>query len=177
MAKTISPDDALILKKPFGTLVADKELSKRKVASMLKGAKKVIAVGDATTERLLSFGIVPHLAVIDGRERRSKRRYPNSYHARELSCVNPKGTISGGAVAALQDALKSTPPVRVIVDGEEDMLALPLFKMAPKGSIVLYGQPLEGIVFVKITPPKKRYAKDLIERFVSSQKNRDNVIG
>jgi uncharacterized protein (UPF0218 family) len=52
----------------------------------------------------------------------------------------------------------------VKVKGEEDMLALPLFTLAPKGSAVLYGQPLEGVVVVYITEEKQNQAKDLMDK-------------
>ena len=159
----ISPKDAQFLKQPFGTLVADKDVTSQKISLALKGAKKVLSVGDATTERLVSFGITPDVAVIDGKERRSKRSYPN-YKAKELRCANPSGVISKDAVATLQDALKLQPPTRVLVDGEEDLLALPIFTMAPIGSVVFYGQPLEGLVIVEITAAKQKQAKDLMDR-------------
>jgi uncharacterized protein (UPF0218 family) len=50
------------------------------------------------------------------------------------------------------------------VEGEEDMLALPIFVMASEGAVVLYGQPLEGMVAVKITAAKRKQAKDLMDR-------------
>lgn len=162
----ISEKDEQVLKQPFGTLIPDKQVTKQKIASMLQGAKKIIAVGDATTDRLVNFGMTPDVAVVDGKERRSKRSAPN-YPAKELQCSNPAGTISKGAVKALQDALKAKPPVRVLVDGEEDLLALPVFAMAPEGSVVLYGQPLEGLVAVKITPAKQRQARDLMDKIPS----------
>jgi len=160
----ISPEDTRLLKQPFGTLVAEKDVTRQRISLALKGAKKVIAVGDATTERLFSYDIIPDLAVIDGKERRSKRAYPTSYKARELRCINPKGIISKEAVITLQEALKSQPPVRVIVEGEEDLLAVPIFTIAPLGSVVLYGQPLEGLVMVEINPEKQKQAKDLMDR-------------
>lgn len=160
----VTPQDAQLLKQPFGTLIPDKEVTKQKVALMLKGAGKVVAVGDATTERLVSFGIVPDVAVIDGRERRSKRIYHANYPAKELRCRNPAGTISKDAVKVLQDGLKTASPARVLVEGEEDLLALPAFALAPEGSVVLYGQPLEGLVVVRITPAKQKQAKDLMDR-------------
>ena len=137
---------------------------------MLEGSKKIITVGDATTERLLSFGITPDIAVIDGVERRSLRDYPINYPAKEMLCTNPAGMISRGAVQVLQSALETPAPVMVIVEGEEDMLALPLFTMAPKGSAVLYGQPLEGIVLVNITEEKQNQAKDLMNRICGDDK-------
>lgn len=162
--------DRHLLKRPFGTLVLDKDITKQKIISMLEGSKKIITVGDATTERLLSFGITPDIAVIDGVERRSLRDYPINYPAKEMLCTNPAGMISRGAVQVLQSALETPSPVMVIVEGEEDMLALPLFTMAPKGSAVLYGQPLEGIVLVNITEEKQNQAKDLMNRICGDDK-------
>jgi len=164
----ITPKDAELLRQPFGTLVLDKELTKQKVASMLQGAEKLIAVGDATTERLVRFGIVPDVAVIDGRERRLRRTYPTNYPAKELRCRNLAGTISKDAVKTLQEALNTAPPTRVTVEGEEDLLALPAIALAPEGSAVLYGQPLEGLVVVKITLAKQKQAKDLMERITDN---------
>lgn len=166
-------NDAELLKRPFGTLVAEKDVTRKKISSMLKGTKNVIAVGDATTERLISFGITPDISVIDRIERRSKRDHHIHYYAKELSCINPAGTISKEAVDVLKSALEMLPPVRVIVRGEEDLLALPLFNMAPRGSAVLYGQPLEGLVVVKITEEKQKQAKDLIDRICGN----DNLPG
>lgn len=162
--------DKYILKRPFGELILEKDISKQRILSMLEGAKKIITVGDATTERLISFGITPDIAVIDGLERRLRRNHSIDYHAKEILCVNPAGTISKGAVDVLQVALHTPPPITVKVKGEEDMLALPLFTLAPKGSIVLYGQPLEGIVLVYITEEKQNQAKELMNK-ISSNSN------
>ena len=160
--------DKHLLKRPFGTLIPEKNVTKQKILSMLADAKRIITVGDATTERLISFGITPHLAVIDGLERRSRRKQFIKYHTKEMLCANPAGTISKEAVDILQIALKTPPPVTVKVQGEEDMLALPLFIMAPKGSAVLYGQPLEGMVLVNITEEKQNQAKDVMHKIFGS---------
>lgn len=162
--------DKSILKRPFGTLVLEKDITKQKILSMLEGAKKIITVGDATTERLLSFGITPDIAVIDGMERRSRRDHSINYHAKEMLCTNPAGTISKEAVHVLQIALETPPPITVKVQGEEDMLAVPLFTITPKGSAVLYGQPLEGIVLVNITEEKQNQAKDLMNKISGGAK-------
>lgn len=160
--------DKHILKRPFGTLVPENDITKQKILSMLVDAKKIITVGDATTERLISFGITPHLAVIDGLERRSRRNHFIKYHTKEMLCANPAGTISKEAVNVLQIALETAPPVIVKVQGEEDLLALPLFIIAPKGAVVLYGQPLEGMVVVNITEEKQNQAKDLMHKISSN---------
>ena len=153
-----------LLKRPFGTLVVEKEITKRKIRSMLEGVRKIITVGDATTDRLLSFGITPDIAVTDEVERRALRDHSIDYKATEMHCTNPAGIISDKAIEVLQKALEATSPIRVKVQGEEDLLALPLFAMAPKGSVVLYGQPLEGIVLVNITEDKQNQAKELMNK-------------
>lgn len=159
-----------LLKKPFGTLVIDKEITKQKILSMLENVKKIITVGDATTERILSFGITPDIAVIDGVERRSLRDRSINYHAKEVLCSNPSGMISEEALLVLQKALEASSPIRIKVQGEEDLLALPLFAMAPKGSVVLYGQPLEGMVLVNVTEEKQNQAKDLMNKIFSDHR-------
>lgn len=158
----LAPDVLAELKKPFGTLIPDAQVTKEKIASAVRGAR-VMTVGDATTERLLAFGIVPDVAVVDGKERRSKRGYPE-FDATVITCRNPAGFISKQAVDALKQALKAKPPVRVVVEGEEDLLALPVFAMAPDDAVVLYGQPLEGLVVVRITPARRKRAKNLMDR-------------
>lgn len=166
-----SPDDLQKLKNPFGELVQDRDVSKARMLSAVHGAKKVVTVGDATTERLVSFGIVPDVSVVDGRERRSVRDRQIRYPAKQLKCVNPRGTITQEAVDVLQQALKESRPVIVNVDGEEDMLALPLFYFAPIGSVVLYGQPLEGLVVVKITRTRQEEAKAFMDRIMRNTEN------
>ncbi|HEV8387417.1 MAG TPA: GTP-dependent dephospho-CoA kinase family protein [Nitrososphaera sp.] len=155
------------LKTPFGKLIQDRNVSKARILGAIKGAKKVITVGDATTERLISFGIIPDVSVIDGKERRSITDRQIVYPAEEFRCVNPPGTITRKAIDVLKQAIKETPPTRVKVDGEEDLLALPLFQFAPIGSVVLYGQPLEGLVVVKITRSKQEEAKTLMETIMN----------
>ncbi|MDQ3882644.1 MAG: GTP-dependent dephospho-CoA kinase family protein [Thermoproteota archaeon] len=156
--------DKNILKKPFGTLVLERDITKERILSMLANAKKIITVGDASTERLITFGITPDIAVIDGLERRSRRDQRIRHLGKEMSCTNPAGMISKEAIHVLEIALKTPPPVTVKVQGEEDLLALPLFIMAPKGSAVLYGQPLQGIVLVNVTDEKKNQAKDIMDK-------------
>jgi GTP-dependent dephospho-CoA kinase len=164
----VSRDDPL--KRPFGTLVVEKEINKSKIMLMLDSATKIITVGDATTERIVSFGITPDIAVIDGVERRSVRDRSINYRAKEMFCTNPAGMISDKAIEVLQKALEASTPIRIKVQGEEDLLALPLFAMAPKGSVVLYGQPLEGMVLVNINEEKQNQAKELMNKIFGIHK-------
>jgi uncharacterized protein (UPF0218 family) len=111
------------------------------------------------------------LAVVDGRERRKPidsvkiACFMSDRDQKKLSymrCSNKPGSVSRRAVNTIKYALKKPFPVRIFVYGEEDMLALPLFVMAPDGSVVIYGQPLKGMVIVKINRDIRQKAQDLI---------------
>ncbi len=135
----------------------------------MRSARLTATVGDATTSKLLSIGIVPDLSIIDGKERRRRIDTVKSltlnkdrhmfYH---MVCSNKPGSVSRFALETVRASLKKPFPVRIFVYGEEDMLALPLLSMAPDGSIVIYGQPLKGMVIVKVNGTIRQKAQDLI---------------
>jgi uncharacterized protein (UPF0218 family) len=49
--------------------------------------------------------------------------------------------------------------MQIIIKGEEDLLALPLFMYSPNGWTVFYGQPNEGLVVVEIDSDIKKKAR------------------
>lgn len=159
--------DIHILKEPFGILIKDEDLTKEKIKDVLNNAKKVVSVGDSTTDRLISYDILPNISVVDNKERRRKRKgglHNQNTNIHELHCTNPAGSICREAVSILHKALRMSTPVKVVVYGEEDMLALPIIAAAPYRTFVLYGQPLEGIVVVTITPAMRKKAKGIIDK-------------
>lgn len=135
---------------PLGDLIPDHDVDGC-IRAYTEGAY-VISVGDRTTERLLSLGIVPSLQVVDGLERRQRRDPPGSGGAAEIRADNPPAEVAPGCVAAMREALGMEPPVRLLVRGEEDLLVLPACVHAPDGAVVLYGQPGEGMVAVRVGP-------------------------
>jgi uncharacterized protein (UPF0218 family) len=56
-----------------------------------------------------------------------------------------------------------TPPVRIIVTGEEDLLVLPVAIYAPDNSVIFYGQPNEGLVMVLVTEEIRNKAKSILD--------------
>jgi uncharacterized protein (UPF0218 family) len=80
----------------------------------------------------------------------------------------------------LQEALvlaSESRPVKVFVEGEEDLLVLPLLFLVPDGSVIVYGQPLEGIVVVKVSPEVSRKAKDLMDKLeIDSHWGHDDAV-
>ncbi len=139
------------LKIPLGILLLDNQTTKENMLKYTQSCPFIITVGDATTEKMLGFGITPSLQIIDAKEKRSKRAPPsNETVATIISCDNPSGEITNESIAVIKRAFKSKTPVRIIINGEEDLLVLPVCIYAPKNAVVMYGQPNEGLVIVQI---------------------------
>ena len=78
-------------------------------------------------------------------------------------CENPASEITDDAISIIKSAFSSKPPVRIIVNGEEDLLVLQICIEAPDKSIVMYGQPNEGLVIVEITPDVRAKVQKLLD--------------
>jgi uncharacterized protein (UPF0218 family) len=162
-----------ILKKPFGELIKQEEISKQKINSLVKDSKVLITVGDATTEKIISFGLTPDLSIIDCVERRIRRTeskilelktfFLTTTKFKQYQFKNPKGTITREAYITIKKILMKGEQAIIFIDGEEDMLALAVFALAPLDSVVFYGQPLEGLVSVKINDKIKNKSRNLLQ--------------
>jgi GTP-dependent dephospho-CoA kinase len=139
------------LKTPLGLLLPNSQTTKENILKHIGSNSFIITVGDATTDKMLNFGIIPSLQIIDSQEKRVKRDPPSKENiATNISCDNPAGEIRPENITLIKNAFKSQPPVRITVNGEEDLLVIPVCIYAPENSIVLYGQPNEGLVLVEI---------------------------
>ncbi|TBR07598.1 MAG: DUF359 domain-containing protein [Candidatus Nitrosotenuis sp.] len=147
------------LKAPLGILLHD--TTKENVLAHIPAGSFVITVGDATTEKMVSFNIVPSLSIVDGLEKREKRNIPQRTVTR-LFCDNPAGQITAQSIDTIKNGLESKPPVQIIVNGEEDLLVLPVCVHAPQNAVLMYGQPNEGLVIVKITQEIRNKTQELL---------------
>lgn len=150
------------LKKPLGRLIPDFEVTEDKVLKDIPKDAFVITVGDATTDKMVSFGINPSLQIVDSLERRSKRDLPEGYVRTVLTCKNPAAEITDESVTLIRSAFDMIPPVRIVVEGEEDLLVLPAAVYAPNNSVILYGQPNEGLVLVLVTEEVRNKARSIM---------------
>jgi len=148
------PDDLRDqLKKPLGDLISDNDPNKENIIKKNFAESVIITVGDRTTENMLQLGLKPQIQIIDGLEKRNQRIVPaDDTINTNLSCRNPPGEITEESIQVIQKAFSSEPPVRITVDGEEDLLVIPACIFAPENSVVMYGQPNEGLVIVQVTP-------------------------
>ncbi|MEM3617316.1 MAG: DUF359 domain-containing protein [Candidatus Bathyarchaeia archaeon] len=146
------------LKKPIGTLIKGSfEETVRKLKQIMDEEKppSMVSVGDVVSKNLVEKGISPNLLIIDNRVMRKDITPAPLSTEVEKRVKNPPGTITFEALNAIKQALKANRKTKIVVEGEEDLLALCAILYAPENSFVVYGQPGEGIVVVKATRQKK----------------------
>jgi uncharacterized protein (UPF0218 family) len=160
------------LKEPFGRLYRGKGYEcLRDIVKSLKNSPKIISIGDVTTYYLLKAGIVPDMCIVDDRTMRlpvdlevKKGTAHESF--KDVRVKNPPGVVTRELIDAIKNNMGSKKPVRILVDGEEDLAVIPACEYAPVGSVVLYGQPNEGVVAVTVTAEKKRETLSLMEQMI-----------
>ncbi len=152
------------LKIPLGDLIKEEEVNKENILNKINSESITITVGDKTTENIIHFGITPQIQIIDGLEKRSQRIVPaDDTINTNLSCRNPPGEITEESMQIIQKAFSCESPVRITVDGEEDLLVIPACIFAPENSVVMYGQPNEGLVIVTITPEIRAKVQKILD--------------
>jgi hypothetical protein len=154
------------LKKPIGTLIRgsfNETMEKLKDLVEKENPQMIISVGDRVSKNLTKNNMFPKLSIVDNKVMR-KRIEPVAIVADEVLYVkNPQGTVTEEALATIKEALKHNRRVKIIVDGEEDLLTLAAALYAPENSFVVYGQPLEGIVVVRVTKQKKKEVTEVLK--------------
>ncbi|QLH05042.1 DUF359 domain-containing protein [Nitrosopumilus oxyclinae] len=151
------------MKTPLGVLLPESQADKSHIQKYLSEDSYVITIGDRTTEKMINFDLIPSLQIIDGLEKREKREPPKLENATELTVDNPAAEITSESITVIKKAFTLQTPVRLLVDGEEDLLVLPVCIHAPENAVVLYGQPNEGLVIVQITPEIRNRVQTLLD--------------
>ena len=155
------------LKIPLGILIKNNDPEKVQIIKQIYTENIVITIGDATSEMLIKLGLIPFLQIVDGKEKRHERELPvDSSVVTNLHCVNPAGELTQQSIDTIKKSFNSKPPIRILVDGEEDLMVLPACLFSPENSVVMYGQPNEGLVIVRIT----NEIREKIQKIVNSMK-------
>lgn len=146
------------LKSPLGKLLED-ETPDEVLKKTLSG-KVVYSVGDRVSLRLLRIPLYPQVAVFDWRTKREHSPLTSELKERlleagytPLRCENPPGGITEDAYRMVLESIdrgSRGERVALEVEGEEDLLALLFIRYGREGSVVVYGQPDEGIVVVEV---------------------------
>jgi len=159
-----------VLRVPLGVaLFKPPEVSAEIISELVRLLEPplLVTVGDFVTANLVRAGLEPHVAVVDLRTRREGfAGLASAAAGRErLRCSNPPGTLTEEAVEAVRGAVAralSGARTLVVVDGEEDLLALPALALAPAGSLVVYGLWLGAAVAVPCHPAVSRAAARIL---------------
>ena len=83
-----------------------------------------------------------------------------------MEVSNPPAQITRESVSAIRRAFAARPPVRIRVDGEEDLLVIPVCVYAPDNTVVLYGQPDEGLVVTPVTDEIRNKTRGIMSHMV-----------
>ena len=153
------------LKRPLGDLVkgqVDLGTLLRNVMAERKPAK-LILVGDSVSRQAIQAGIAADVMIIDNLEKRGKAIAYTHNHGRVITAKNQAGRIEPAAASAVERAIGGEADL-VIIDGEEDLLAVIAVIAAPVGSLVVYGQPNEGVVLVMVSEARKADAEMLLKQ-------------
>ena len=124
---------------------------------------QIISVGDVVTLNLIKSQIPIKVMIIDGRAQRRSAQPIKVKTQKTLYLKNPPGTITSDAWTIVQQAFEQSKTTKVFVDGEEDLLTLVAVIRAPANSIVIYGQPKEGVVAIKVTTQTKKRMLKIID--------------
>jgi uncharacterized protein (UPF0218 family) len=157
----ITPELRVVLKEPFGDLIKGSfsyTMGKMKDLVDKNTPPMIISVGDTVTRNLHEHMIMPKVSIVDNQCMRKKIPPVEILAEKVVYVKNPQGTITKEAILAVKEALESEGHVHIVVDGEEDLLTLASVVYAPLNALVVYGQPNEGMVVVKVTPEKKAQA-------------------
>jgi GTP-dependent dephospho-CoA kinase len=141
----------------------------------LENCAKIISVGDIVTFNLLSAGLIPDISFVDNRTKRSPvsekiKQVTKQEHFRTITVESPPGIITEELLQEIQMAMESNEPIQLIVNGEEDLAALPAIAMSPISSVIIYGLPDKGAVVVRVTKSKKKEIQSLLNRMKCKEK-------
>ncbi|HHN81812.1 MAG TPA: DUF359 domain-containing protein [Methanomicrobia archaeon] len=158
----LTPTVEAILKRPLGVLIRGDPPQPYGILSMSFGHElPIVAVGDVVTKSLEDEGITPILSIFDGHTKRRSMNTAEELRAKaDMVVSNPRSAIT----RELWDAIKHCDfnYRKLFIDGEEDLATLPAILFAPEGSLVVYGQPDEGIVVVHITDEKRDEVRSIL---------------
>ncbi len=157
------------LKKPLGQLHESVFSIKESLQKQLKEDKLIISIGDVTSMKLFENNIQPQICIVDNLTKRKPIEH-NLNHTENIKYVdNPAGVLTdefiGLCVKSINEASTENPLI-IQVNGEEDLAVLPCVINSPKDAFILYGQPNEGVVLVKVEEAYDKalnYYKQLIK--------------
>ena len=163
-----SNDEVVLrLKHPLGKLFIgppEKTIGMLKEEFESKNPTVLFAIGDIVASNILRSNMHVHFIIIDYKSERHPVDPICLNNFKIVNVKNPAGMITTSAYDTLKEICSSLDATAIIVDGEEDLLTLPVIRFAPLGSFVVYGQPFVGIVLVTVTSRVKFEVEQLMNK-------------
>ncbi len=178
------------LARPFGPILRGEALKK-----YLENTRDevTITIGDVVTKTYLEItGNPPHIAIVDGKTKRGTREeewlneLKRVYRQNYIVVRNPQGGLLKEelieTMSELELNLLSLEKTLVIIEGEEDLLALliPLILPQERKYRLIYGQPGQGAVIINVDNDiQSRFLNiiSIMDTFIGNYTDIESVIG
>ncbi|MBS7634166.1 GTP-dependent dephospho-CoA kinase family protein [Candidatus Bathyarchaeota archaeon] len=133
--------------------------------------REIISIGDIVSRSILEKSLPLNIFIVDNKSMRELIEPINANVSKVLHLINPAGTISRDSWRIIDEAINSEGLVKVLVEGEEDLLTIVAALLAPVNSMVVYGQPNEGIVVINVTEEIKKEMREIINKMIYEPEN------
>lgn len=170
--------------KPHGRLYSGESIKIDDIEEVSE-SKIVVTVGDVVSLSALNSGFEPDIIIIDkktGREISENLWKELQGFCKEyirMNAFNPAGHLTYDLTEKILNARKVVEgekgKVMIFVDGEEDLSVIPLVCILPEGSLIIYGQPDEGVVALRVTYDKKILIHEILEKMEKVNGNGSKV--
>ena len=163
-ADLVLPDDLREeLREPLGELMTGKV-----AIGSVRSDGRLFTIGDQCTLTFIRANIIPDVFIVDYQVKREQkpelRTVFDEASEQTVKVENPAGVITRGLWSTIYEVLPSRKKVRIEVEGEEDLAALPCISLADHGSQVAYGLPDKGLVLVDVDDESKKRVWRILER-------------
>ncbi|MCW6168180.1 MAG: DUF359 domain-containing protein [Thermoplasmatales archaeon] len=131
--------------------------------------KRIVSVGDVTTERLEQNGIKPFLEVVDLKTKRTSDGY-FTHRSGSESIKNAPGVISHDLFFLIERLMKGNGG-RIEIEGEEDLSVIPIIFYSDQNTVIAYGIPDVGMACIEINENIKKLVDHILSRMEIRCKN------
>ncbi|MEA3293422.1 MAG: DUF359 domain-containing protein [Euryarchaeota archaeon] len=158
------------MRRQFGILYpGDGKKTIKNILHDIGSPANIITIGDISTFNVLQCSTIPDISIIDEKTHRKPAdsniiKGIRHFTFKMMYVNNPSGCVTSELVQAISQAISINEPVQIMVNGEEDLAALPAIVLAPVSSVVIYGLPDEGAIVVTVTHDIKDMICDMMER-------------
>jgi uncharacterized protein (UPF0218 family) len=161
------------LKPPKGKLFSRKALGAAEDACAYikqQNLHPVIAVGDMVSINLDKVSCQATVSILDGKTKRHEKLDYELAADVVFKAANPAGQIRPEVWIAIEHALAlgaKGKTAKILIEGEEDLTALPAVVLSPLGAAVVYGLPSKGIVVIEVTTTQKQEVNRIMQQMMS----------